>query len=120
MSTTTNLSTLKINYLTQAQYETALANNQINENELYFTPDSDTIASTTATLSTSSWSNNTQTVTVTGVTASNNVIISPAPASMEDYTAAGIRCTAQAASSLTFECDTVPTDAVTVNVLVLS
>lgn len=38
MSTTTNLSTLKINYLTQAQYDTALANSQINENELYFTP----------------------------------------------------------------------------------
>lgn len=38
MSTTTDLSTLKINYLTQAQYDTALANNQINANELYFTP----------------------------------------------------------------------------------
>ena len=39
MPTTTNLQTLKINYLTQAQYDTALANNQINDNELYFTPD---------------------------------------------------------------------------------
>lgn len=38
MSTTTNLSTLKINYLTQAQYDTALANDEINENELYMTP----------------------------------------------------------------------------------
>ena len=38
MSTTTNLSTLKINYLTQAQYDEALENDQINENELYFTP----------------------------------------------------------------------------------
>lgn len=38
MATTTNLNTLKINYLTQAQYETALGNNQIDENELYFTP----------------------------------------------------------------------------------
>lgn len=37
MATTTNLNTLKINYLTQAQYETALGNNEINENELYFT-----------------------------------------------------------------------------------
>lgn len=40
MSTTTDLSTLKINYLTQAQYDTALTNNQINANELYFTPSS--------------------------------------------------------------------------------
>lgn len=38
MATTTDLSTLKINYLTQAQYDDALANNQINTNELYLTP----------------------------------------------------------------------------------
>lgn len=38
MATTTNLTTLKINYLTQAQYDTALANNQINADELYLTP----------------------------------------------------------------------------------
>lgn len=38
MPTTTNLNTLKINYLTQAQYEAALANEQINENEIYLTP----------------------------------------------------------------------------------
>ena len=38
MPTTTNLDTLKINYLTQEQYDTALENSQINENELYFTP----------------------------------------------------------------------------------
>lgn len=38
MSTTTNLDTLKINYLTQAQYDTALENNEINENEIYMTP----------------------------------------------------------------------------------
>ena len=38
MATTTDLSTLKINYLTQAQYDNALANNQINTNELYLTP----------------------------------------------------------------------------------
>lgn len=36
--TTTNLTTLKINYLTQAMYDDALSNGQINENELYCTP----------------------------------------------------------------------------------
>ena len=41
MSTTTNVSTLKINYLTQSQYDTALGNNQINENEIYLTPTED-------------------------------------------------------------------------------
>ena len=39
MPTTTDITTLKINYLTKAQYEQALAQGQINENELYFTPD---------------------------------------------------------------------------------
>ena len=36
--TTTDLSTLKINYLTQEMYEDALENDEINENELYVTP----------------------------------------------------------------------------------
>ena len=38
MATTTNLTTLKINYLTQAQYDTAKAGGDINPDELYFTP----------------------------------------------------------------------------------
>ena len=38
MSSVTNLTELNINYLTQDQYDTALANNEINENEIYFTP----------------------------------------------------------------------------------
>ena len=77
-------------------------------------------SSTTATLTTNGWSNNTQTVNVTGVTASNDIIVSTAPASKDDYTSAGIFCTAQAAGTLTFTCDTVPTSAITVNVLILS
>lgn len=39
MSVTTRLKSLKINYLTQSQYDTALDNEEINENELYLTPD---------------------------------------------------------------------------------
>ena len=46
MSTTTDLTTLKINYLTQAQYDTALANSQINSDELYLTPSSGSSAVT--------------------------------------------------------------------------
>ena len=38
MSTTTNLTQLKINYLSQSQYNTALENDEINENEIYLTP----------------------------------------------------------------------------------
>lgn len=39
MSTTTDLSTLKINYLTQAQYDAALSGGTIDENQLYLTPE---------------------------------------------------------------------------------
>ncbi len=46
MSTTTSLETLKINYLTQAQYNTASQNGEINENELYMTPDNGIVVST--------------------------------------------------------------------------
>ena len=39
--TATDLTTLKINYLTEEMYEDALENNQINANELYFTTNTD-------------------------------------------------------------------------------
>lgn len=38
MSSTTDLTTFKINLLTQAQYDTAVNNNEIDPNELYLTP----------------------------------------------------------------------------------
>lgn len=41
MSTTTDLTTLKINYLTQSQYEEALDSNTIGANEIYMTPAAD-------------------------------------------------------------------------------
>ena len=72
----------------------------------------------TATLAVASWSSGAQTVTVSGVTASNTVFIAPAPASQEVYTAAGIICTTQAANKLTFTCAETPTAAVTVNVVI--
>lgn len=74
---------------------------------------------TTATLSTT-WSSNQQTVTVSGVTSSNYIIVSPAPASYDAYCEAGIYCSAQGSNSLTFKCDTVPSAALTVNVMIVS
>ena len=70
-------------------------------------------------LTVADWSSNTQTVNVTGVTASNVVIVSPAPASAADYAAAGIICTAQGSGTLTFTCTTVPSNAITVNVIIM-
>lgn len=75
--------------------------------------------SATATLSEMDWTNDSQTVNVQGVTASNNVIVAPAPSSQTDYTDAGVKCTAQGAGTLTFTCDTTPTSALTVNVLII-
>ena len=78
------------------------------------------ITALTLTLVVANWSSDAQTLTATGVTASSNVVISPAPASMDDYVSAGIKCTAQSANSLTFTCDTVPTNDISVNVLSFS
>lgn len=78
-----------------------------------------TTPSTAPVLAVADWSSNTQTITVTGVTATNTVFVAPAPASAADYAAAGILCTAQAANSLTFTCTTVPTNAITLSVVIL-
>lgn len=73
----------------------------------------------TATLAVADWSSNTQTVTVSGVTADNTVFVAPAPTSASDYSAAEILCVAQAANSLTFTCGTVPSNAISVNVVII-
>ena len=67
------------------------------------------------TLSASGWASKKQTVNVANVTATNDVFVSPAPASYKAYTAAGIVCTTQASGKLTFECTSVPTATITVN-----
>lgn len=43
---TENLSTLKIHKLTQEQYDRALAEGNINKNEFYLTPDTDSVSIT--------------------------------------------------------------------------
>ena len=76
--------------------------------------------STTVTLTTSGWSSNTQTVTVSGVSADETAqLIMPVPAlaSQTAYYEAGILVTGQAANRLTFTCSTVPTSNLTVYVV---
>ena len=73
------------------------------------------------TLPASGWNANTktQTVSVSGVTATVNLIITAAPDSYIADAKAGVRCTAQGAGTLTFACETVPTSDVAANVLIV-
>lgn len=73
---------------------------------------------TTGTLVAANWAGGSQTITVNGVTASNNVVPTPAPASAADWASAGILCTAQSTNSLTFTCTQTPSNDITVNVLI--
>lgn len=78
-----------------------------------------TKVNTTVTLAAADWSSNSQTANVTGMTASALVFVAPAVASQSDYTSAGIICSAQGSGTLTFTCDTTPTNDITVNVVAL-
>ena len=71
----------------------------------------------TVTLTVAGWSSNQQTVSATNVTADNIVWVSPAPASFDAYAEAGIRAIAQGAGTITFQCTTVPTAEITVEVV---
>ena len=76
-------------------------------------------AGISVTLPANGWSNNEQTVSAGGVTANSNVIATYAPASREEYQGAGIYLSAQGEGTLTFSCDSAPTEAVTANVILL-
>ena len=74
----------------------------------------------TVTLTSAWWSSNSQTVSATGVTASNTVIVSPAPANISTYADKWVYCSAQGSGTLTFKCDTAPSGDIVVNVLIMS
>lgn len=83
--------------------------------------DSKVPKSVSITLPASGWSSNTQTVTVSGVLADESAqLIQPMPAiaSQSAYISAGVICSGQAANSLTFTCQTVPTENLTVYVVI--
>lgn len=74
----------------------------------------------TATLTVAEWSGTTQTVSVTGVTADSILTVTYAPDSHDAWLDAGVYCSAQGAGTLTFTCDTVPTAALTANIVILA
>ena len=73
---------------------------------------------TTITLDKDDWVSNEQTINVTGMTTTNLIQVSPSPSSYEDYGNAEVRCTTQGTGTLTFECASVPTTDIDVNVIV--
>lgn len=78
-----------------------------------------TITALTATLPTAGWSNNTQTVTVDGVTADNVILVTYAPESKSAYVSADVSCTTQAVDSLSFSCATTPSVDIIANVMII-
>ena len=74
----------------------------------------------TVTLASANWSSKEITVSATWVTASNTVIVSPAPADINDYASNSVYCSAQWSGTLTFSCNTEPTSDIDVNVLILN
>lgn len=74
---------------------------------------------TTVILPANGWStSNTQTITVSGVTANNTIFVSPSPASHMIYAESGAYCSAQANNALTFTCEYKPSDSITVNIVI--
>lgn len=71
------------------------------------------------TLSASGWSSKSQTVSVSGLGASDIVQVSPAQYAIDSYVNAGIKCVSQMNGSLKFECKEVPTRNVLVNILIM-
>lgn len=109
-----NISFTPTSTLTSDNVQDAIEEVQANVDA--YKPDRKTVA-----LSASDWSSNTQTVTVSGVSATETAqLITPTPAiaSQSAYYEAGIMCTNQAANSLTFTCQTVPTSNLTVYVVI--
>ncbi len=62
----------------------------------------------------------TQTVSESAITTTNTVVVAPAPASHEKYCAAGVRATEQGDGTLTFICDAIPANALTVNLVIMN
>lgn len=77
--------------------------------------------SNTVNLAVAGWNTTTKQMTVIaiGVTAGNNVVVTPDPASFDTWTSCGVRCIAQANGQLTFYCDTIPDSALTAQYMYL-
>lgn len=71
-------------------------------------------------LAAGSWSNLTQTVSVSGVTSDSIVLVTPAPASYTVYHGCGVFCSSQGDGTLTFSAVNKPETALTVQILLIA
>lgn len=60
-----------------------------------------------------------QTVSIQGATATNIKVVSPAPASVDEYASCGVKAAAEGAGTITFACTTAPENDLIVNVAIL-
>lgn len=97
---------------------TRKVNNKALSEDITLTMSDIGVVTKTATIQVGNWSGTTATISVSGVTASNTVIVSPAPGSMNNYGLFGVRCTAQGEGTLTFAADNQPNAAITVNLMI--
>lgn len=70
-------------------------------------------------LTVAAWNENLQTVKVAGVTEDNTIIAGAAPESYIPYAEGNVRCSGQGDGTLTFQCDDVPEEDLTVNIMIL-
>ena len=82
-------------------------------------PEGATAAANTCSLTVAGWSSNTQTVSFTGMTADKIVIIGPVADSIDVCKTNAVYCSAQGNGTLTFKCQTTPSVAITMNVIMI-
>lgn len=132
MATETVLNKLTINSVESREvYQKMQEKGLINEDEIYLVADDGSSSNDTVPtackvkLTVAGWNSSTkiQSVTISGVSAdeaSQLLLPMPTAASKSAYDDAGIQMTGQAANSVTFTCDTVPTAAIEVWVVIQS
>lgn len=77
------------------------------------------IQSTQATLTTSGWSSNQQTVSVAGITTTSIVITTCAASNRQAWLDAEVYCSAQGTGTLTFTCSETPSENIIVNIVIM-
>lgn len=82
-------------------------------------PEGATATANTCSLTVAGWSSNTQTVSLTGMAADRIAIIGPVGDSIDVCKTNAVYCSAQGNGTLTFKCQTVPSVAITMNVIMI-